>query len=159
MITKKELNSRLIAKAYDKDGNEVNRDAQTIWFADNTAKEITFDFKDISKVTRYAIEIAEKVTIPIDITNSISTAGLRITRTTEKAEYNRFSLVSYIIADNNFNGRLIAKALDSKNREIGRGVVTVELLEDDAQEFTFNFPQGMNVENVAKITIEEKEKK
>lgn len=159
-IANKELNSRLVAKAFDKDGNEVNRDAQTIWFADNTAKEITFDFKDISKVTRYSIEIAEKVAKPIEMTDSIKAAGLSITRSTENTDYdNKFSVTSYVIANDDFTGRLIAKAFDSNNSEIGRGIVDVKLVEDDAQELIFNFPQGMNVDSVVKITLEAKAKK
>lgn len=159
VIANKELNSRLVAKAFDKNGNEVNRDAQTIWFADNTAKEITFDFKDISKVTRYAIEIAEKMAKPIEITNSIQAVGLSITRSTEKTDYNnKFSVISYVIANDDFNGRLIAKAFDTDNNEIGRGVVHIELLEDDAQEVNFDFPLGMNINSIAKITLEAKAK-
>lgn len=160
VIADKEVNSRLVAKAFDKEGNEVNRAAQTVWISDNTAQELSFDFKDISEIAHYSIDIAEKAAAPIEITDSIKTAGLAITRIAENINYNiQYTVVGYVVASEDFTGRLIAKALDSNNTEIGRGIVNLELSEDDAQEFVFNFPEGMKADTVAKVIIEAKAKK
>lgn len=154
IIADKQMNTRLIVKAFNHDGIEVNREAKTIWFKDNTATEVTFKFHDIAKINHYAIEIAEQSAIPIEYSASINDAGLTITRTTEnQAKNSALTLISYIIANKDFNGRLIAKAIDSKGIEIGRGNITLTLTEDDAQESLFTFPQGMNIDHVAKIVI------
>lgn len=159
IIANQKADHRLVVKAFNKEGDEVNRVAQTIWFADNTETEVTFKFSDISQATRYTIEVDEEVTLPIEVTNSVNEAGLSITRSTLNKTYSSLvTVTSYIIADKDFNGKLIAKALNSQNLEIGRGMVSLTLAEDDAQEVNFNFPQGLDRNQIVKIIIEAKSK-
>ena len=60
----------------------------------------------------------------------------------------------YFVAKDPFNGKLIAKALDKDEVEIGRCVVDVEFATDDAKYVTFEFDAEMDTQLVAKYLVD-----
>lgn len=47
----------------------------------------------------------------------------------------------YLIAKNNFNGKLILKAFDKNKKEIGRSNLTISIKKDDAKYVDFSFDE------------------
>ncbi len=63
----------------------------------------------------------------------------------------------YLISQAAHKGKLIAKALDSEGREIGRSVVDVDFVADDAKYITFPFEGEVDMQLVKRFTIDIRE--
>lgn len=59
----------------------------------------------------------------------------------------------YVTSGKAFKGRLIAKAIDRENREIGRAVLDIELAENDAKYANFNFNDEMDSQLVKRYVV------
>lgn len=99
--------------------------------------------------------IKKEINVKVELAQEISDQGLTITSTkVEEKKDDRKNLSVYFISGNNFQGNLLAKALDEEGEEIGRATVSVNLAKDDAQYVVFSFPKEMELSLVQKYIIE-----
>ena len=114
----------------------------------NKVGEVLTDF-----TTGIGKGIDNQMLVDIELSDGVSEKGF----TKTIAKINGFDVdktVSvYLIATNAFSGKLMMKAIDAHNREIGRSVEQVEFEEDDAKYITFKFEKETDIQLVRKFTL------
>ncbi len=154
-ISKKTVNARLIAKAFDATGQEVDRDQIILRMSPKDSQHLKFSFTRNQSATRYGIIYEDGTGVAIEPASSLQTLNLEVTRFKEvESADKKLKIISYVIANKKFSGRIIAKALDKNGVEIGRGTVSLNMKADDAQDVEFNFPASLSTEEVNKVVIE-----
>lgn len=99
--------------------------------------------------------VDKQMSVNVELVPALAQAG--ITRTVAKslamgASTNGFSV--YLVAQRPLKGKLIAKALNKEDQEIGRSLVDVEFVADDAKYVTFTFGKEMDSLLVAKYVVD-----
>jgi hypothetical protein len=64
----------------------------------------------------------------------------------------------YLVCEDPIEGELLAKAINPSNLEISRAKVVMTLQKDDAKKFTFNFDEGLDLDQVSKYRIDLRKK-
>lgn len=96
--------------------------------------------------------IDRKMAVELDVDPALAERGLEITLGKDRGLGSNMAAV-YVIADRPFEGKLMAKAMDAQDREIGRSLVDVVLEADGAQYVNFSFNQEMDSSLVRKYAI------
>ena len=86
------------------------------------------------------------------VTLGSSVVDKGISMTSSKAEQAKVEV--YLITTNSVEGELLAKALNSKGREIGRSKQILNLGKDDAKLVSFNFDASVNLEEVSRFMLD-----
>jgi hypothetical protein len=63
-------------------------------------------------------------------------------------------LVVYVIFNQNFNGKLTAKAFDDQSLEMGRSSIQIQGKKDETKYVEFHFDSRTNLDSKNKLTIE-----
>lgn len=96
-----------------------------------------------------------KADVVVEIAQDVLNQGLSKTNAKVEGKANEVKNLSvYFISNNNFQGELLAKALDEDGAEIGRAAVSVQFVKDDAKYIVFGFPKEMELPLVKKYSIE-----
>ena len=80
--------------------------------------------------------------------------GLQITITKISGMLDGKELAVYAIASQAINATIIAKAMDAKDREIGRANTEVVMVKDDAKYIVFKFPSQMDTQLVKEYSLD-----
>lgn len=87
--------------------------------------------------------IDKRMAMELDIDPALADRGLEVTLGKDRGLGSNVASV-YVIADRPFEGKLMARALDAEDKEIGRATVDVALEADDAKYINFGFNQEMD---------------
>lgn len=125
-------------------------------YADSLVKDIT------SSATGMALETLKGVgegidehfvaKFEIDPKTDLEALGLEISNIKNK-EVGTNKIAAYIIANKTFKGKVIIKAINSSDKEIGRAAAELTLEEDDAQDVIFEFSEHMDSALVKKYIV------
>lgn len=101
--------------------------------------------------------VDKQMAVKVDLSEALTKRGL--TATTAKAAAlgdSEKGFTAYLMSEKQYEGKLIAKALNAEGKEIGRSVVEVKFTDDDAQYVKFAFASEMDQQLVDKYTIDQK---
>ena len=88
--------------------------------------------------------------VPVSLSIELIDKG--ITMTSTKA--NDGVVEIYLISENETEGELLVKAINSSGLEIARAKAIMTLQKDDAKKFTFNFDKSLNLDLVTKYQVD-----
>jgi hypothetical protein len=97
--------------------------------------------------------VDKKMEVKIELSKSITDSGVSTTVAKLDA-LGKKALTVYFIADKPYKSKLIAKAINSQNQEIGRASANVELAANDAKYINFEFHQETDTQMVTKYVID-----
>ncbi|SES62933.1 hypothetical protein [Thorsellia anophelis] len=128
-------------------------------YADSIVKDIT------SSATGMALETLKGVgegidehfvaKFEIDPKTDLEALGIDISNIKNK-ELGTNKIAAYVIANKEFKGKIIIKAMNSGDKEIGRAITELTLEEDDAQDVIFQFSEHMDSALVKKYIVSAK---
>lgn len=100
--------------------------------------------------------VTESFSNVVMVSDALSKAGVQVGRVIIKGtDSTTDNLVSvYLIFSKDYDGRLLAKAIDADGTEFGRSKVLVSAKADDAKFIDFVFDPRTNIDRNDKVTIE-----
>ncbi len=90
----------------------------------------------------------------VSLAGSVVDKGLSMT--SSKAEASKVEV--YLTSSNSVEGELLAKALNSKGKEIGRSKQILNLGTDDAKLVTFTFDASVDLDSVTRYMLDFRKK-
>lgn len=103
-----------------------------------------------SKGVRKAFDV--KITLPQNLKDKGIAFG-KATVTSDSLGTDNL-LVLYVIFNQDYEGKLIAKVFDDQNQEMGRSIVTIHGKKDETKFIEFHFDKRTNIDSKNKLTIE-----
>ena len=99
--------------------------------------------------------IDKQMKVKVELSDELK--GLGISKTISKSMgLDKKGITVYLLSKDPLKIKLISKAINADNLEIGRSVVEVEFKEDDAKYIEFEFDKNLDRSMVAKYTIDKK---
>lgn len=108
-------------------------------------------------VTEFASGVGAGVDnrMQVEVELSPALAEMGLTRTAAKKEnLHENSIEVYVIAAQQIQGTLMAKALNAADQEIGRASTNIDFGADDAGYIKFDFPPQTDSQNVSRFVID-----
>jgi len=96
--------------------------------------------------------IDKQMLIKVDLSEEITSKGISMS-VAKQDNIAEGSIVLYLIAAKEFNGNLLAKALNEKGLEIGRTTTELKLKKDEAQYVYFKFHNEMDAQLVKSYLV------
>ena len=98
--------------------------------------------------------IDQKQKIKVELSDQLKELGLSVTTSkTDLDDIMENQITIYLISEKDTHVKIIAKALDSENQEIGRSSVEVKMKADDADYVPFSFSEKMDSQLVTKYVL------
>ena len=102
----------------------------------------------------FGLSSCNKKEAPVSLSIELIDKG--ITMTSSKA--NEGVVEIYLISENETEGELLVKAINSSGLEIARSKVIMALQKDDAKLFSFNFDKSLDLDLVTKYLVDLRKK-
>jgi hypothetical protein len=97
--------------------------------------------------------VDKKMEVKVELSKTITDSGVSTTISKLDA-LGKKTLTVYFIAEKPFKSKLIAKAINSQNQEIGRASANVDFAANDAKYINFDFHKETDTQMVSKYLIE-----
>ena len=109
------------------------------------------------------IKLPSGHTLRLEFSDALTESGLSTTTILSKVSFEQGqspaqAISVYFIAVKEWSAKLIAKAYNSDNQEIGQAVADASFQSDDGKYVTFTFPSEMGTERARVIKIDLREK-
>jgi hypothetical protein len=97
--------------------------------------------------------VDKQMLVKADLSEKLSQKGLSMSVAKQDSVADK-SIVVYLIASENFEGNLLAKAINNDGQEIGRATSELKMAKDEAKYINFKFNEEMDSQLAKKYSVD-----